>query len=740
MRHVRIFLSSPGDVAEERDHARDLIKNVLPFIPFVRDRATFDVISWDDPHASPGLSAHLAPQIAVNKRLRRPSECDIVVVILWGRMGTPLTNELKGDDGTTYISGTEWEFDDALNAARECGRPEILLYRRIGAPQISLDDPDIADKQEQYQRVQEFFSRFRGSDASLTGSFHPYKGTEQFRELLRQHLESLVNEIIGDGFSKELGVTRAAVANMLRILEEQQVPPEELNAKLHEIAERHLALAERLHFLSKSNDEPKVAEKREQAAAAVESGNYDQASALLTEAVIIDRHSVDEQQAALDRRKVSAATTLNQLGQLDHTRLNYRQAAKHFAEAATLLPIENKGLLWAYAMDQANALYDQGREFGDNSALIEAISIYEKAKSYRVRRDAPSEWAKTSNDLGNALQTLGRRENGTERLNEAVAAYRSALEDWTQERAPLNWAKAQNGLGLALQGIGERESGTERLREAIDSYHNALQEWTRERAPLDWAKTQNNLGLALQTLGKREISSTTLREAVTAFHNALLVWTREKAPLSWALAMSNLGDALRALGEREQSANHLKEAIDAYKNALQERTRDRVPLHWAHTQNNLGATLQILGERENDINLLERSKDSYQNSLLERTRDRVPLDWAQTQSNLGDVLRAIGERQSGTETLEQAINAFESSLEELTRDHAPLQWARTHENLGCLLTVMASRRMDLRYAKRAIRALEGAMDVYSAASASYDIRFVTVALKEAREVMAELAT
>ena len=43
--HIRIFLSSPGDVTEERELARRLIKDELPVDPFLRDRVTFDVVS-----------------------------------------------------------------------------------------------------------------------------------------------------------------------------------------------------------------------------------------------------------------------------------------------------------------------------------------------------------------------------------------------------------------------------------------------------------------------------------------------------------------------------------------------------------------------------------------------------------------------------------------------------------------------------------------------------------------------
>jgi hypothetical protein len=55
---------------------------------------------------------HLTPQEAVNRSLSKPSQCDVVVVILWGRMGTPLPESYKKPNGTLYLSGTEWECED----------------------------------------------------------------------------------------------------------------------------------------------------------------------------------------------------------------------------------------------------------------------------------------------------------------------------------------------------------------------------------------------------------------------------------------------------------------------------------------------------------------------------------------------------------------------------------------------------------------------------------------------------
>ncbi|MGI9501950.1 MAG: hypothetical protein ACR2RE_02690, partial [Geminicoccaceae bacterium] len=329
-------------------------------------------------------------------------------------MGTPLPADITKADGSAYQSGTEWEFLDGAS-----GTGVTLLYRRTEEPKVGLDDSDFQEMCEQYAKVKVFFERFRQDDGSLGSTFSAYETVDEFRTLLRQNLESVVNGLLGDAFSAELGVTKAAVETMLAILKEQEVPPQQLEAKLKEIAERHVALTEKLHELSRSNDEPEVAQKREQAAEAIEQGDYDQAEALLAEAVAIDWSAIDEQQEALDHRKRSAAATIGQQGELERARLNHRQAAEHFADAASLVGTVDSDARFSYLMNQASVLADRGREFGDKSTLLEAIAVYESALSEWPRQSAPLNWALAQNNLGNALSTLGERESGTSRLEEA---------------------------------------------------------------------------------------------------------------------------------------------------------------------------------------------------------------------------------------------------------------------------------------------------------------------------------
>ena len=150
---LRIFLSSPGDVAEERSLARDLIDTVLPKLPHLRECMKLELVAWDDPAARIPMLATETPQDSVNAARPRPATCDIVIVILWSRMGTPLPDSIKKPNGEPYLSGTEWEYEDAVNSPRE-PRPQVLVYRRTEKPKIELRRSANGGKRAQFERVE----------------------------------------------------------------------------------------------------------------------------------------------------------------------------------------------------------------------------------------------------------------------------------------------------------------------------------------------------------------------------------------------------------------------------------------------------------------------------------------------------------------------------------------------------------------------------------------------------------
>ena len=90
-----------------------------------------------------------------------------MIVIFWARMGTPLSEKYRKPDGSRYRSGTEHEFLEALNAAKEKGKPDVLGYRRSGAPDINLADPKRKEKEAQWDLVEEFFAEFKNPNGSF---------------------------------------------------------------------------------------------------------------------------------------------------------------------------------------------------------------------------------------------------------------------------------------------------------------------------------------------------------------------------------------------------------------------------------------------------------------------------------------------------------------------------------------------------------------------------------------------
>ena len=193
--HIRIFLSSPGDVAEERSLALQVIEH-LPHRPAFRDRVTLGPVAWEKPGAGTPMLATMTPQEAINQGLLKPSECDIVVVIFWSRMGTPLPEEYKKPDGSRFWSGTEWEFWDAFNSAKATDRPFLVVYRRAEEPVIGLGDPNRAEKTEQWDRVEAFFASFVNPDSSIKQGHNIYEKPEDFQQHFESHLETLVLRLL----------------------------------------------------------------------------------------------------------------------------------------------------------------------------------------------------------------------------------------------------------------------------------------------------------------------------------------------------------------------------------------------------------------------------------------------------------------------------------------------------------------------------------------------------------------
>ena len=111
MLDLRVFVSSPHDVGNERAVCGTVVARLqLEFRGVVRLQPIF----WEN--------ELLQPDKSFQPQLPRASQADACVFILWSWFGTPLSPEIaRRPDGTTYLSGTEFEFEDAMASRRAHG-------------------------------------------------------------------------------------------------------------------------------------------------------------------------------------------------------------------------------------------------------------------------------------------------------------------------------------------------------------------------------------------------------------------------------------------------------------------------------------------------------------------------------------------------------------------------------------------------------------------------------------------
>jgi hypothetical protein len=95
---VRIFLSSPGDVAAERERAEAVITALSAELE-ARGEVALESVRWEDAWFT--AAAHFQEQIV------RPSECELVVCLFWKRLGTELPASFAREYGTR-TTGTFW--------------------------------------------------------------------------------------------------------------------------------------------------------------------------------------------------------------------------------------------------------------------------------------------------------------------------------------------------------------------------------------------------------------------------------------------------------------------------------------------------------------------------------------------------------------------------------------------------------------------------------------------------------
>ena len=220
--------------------------------------------------------------------------------------------------------------------------------------------------------------------------------------------------------AEELGVTKAALTSFFKILEQQRVPPEDLDSKLREVAAAYKRLQAQLQqFLS---EDPTVMALRQEARQALETGNFAQVETLLRQAQERDLHAIQEQQVSLYKRQLSAAATSAELGALKNIQLSYVAAATHYRQAVAIVPKDE-------ALTQAEYLNAEGIAWKNAGRYAEAQLPLEHALILREKVLGPEhpDVAQSLNNLAELYRVQGRYADAEPHYQRALTIFEKVL-------------------------------------------------------------------------------------------------------------------------------------------------------------------------------------------------------------------------------------------------------------------------------------------------------------------------
>ena len=117
---LKLFVSSPGDLVPERQAVQRVVARINgDYLGVVH----FEVIRWEEKSYS--------ARAGFQSQIVEATSCDLVIAMLYQRMGTPLPVEVaQRNDGSAFESGTAYEIETSLLHAQKHGAPQLYMFRK----------------------------------------------------------------------------------------------------------------------------------------------------------------------------------------------------------------------------------------------------------------------------------------------------------------------------------------------------------------------------------------------------------------------------------------------------------------------------------------------------------------------------------------------------------------------------------------------------------------------------------
>ena len=197
-RKLTVFISSPGDVIPERRVIKKLLEQLNR--EFSGQLVLIPILWEEDP---------LLASETFQSQIHPPRETDIYIGIFWSRLGSPLPKDITREDGSRYLSGSEYEFEDAMAGFRIAGKPDLLIYRKTAEISVPLTNKEeVYGRVEQKERLEQFVRNwFMTEDGeSYTGAFHVFNEPEQLEDMILGHLRKLLEKYLPTGTAEKSSV------------------------------------------------------------------------------------------------------------------------------------------------------------------------------------------------------------------------------------------------------------------------------------------------------------------------------------------------------------------------------------------------------------------------------------------------------------------------------------------------------------------------------------------------------
>ncbi|MGJ8642288.1 MAG: nSTAND1 domain-containing NTPase [Luteolibacter sp.] len=192
--NIRIFFSSPGDVKMERETAKRIVDRLQSE---VGENATIDPYFWEH--------EVMVATKDYQENIPQMDDFDIVVCILWSRLGTPLDPDRHPrPGGGGFASGTEYEFVTAMQAHELKGTPDIFVFRNTTEPRRPSRPKEVREAVDnEIDRLDTFFDEYFQDDTFFTRAINIYSTLGEFEEKLTIALRSYITGRIPTSPSKQ---------------------------------------------------------------------------------------------------------------------------------------------------------------------------------------------------------------------------------------------------------------------------------------------------------------------------------------------------------------------------------------------------------------------------------------------------------------------------------------------------------------------------------------------------------